>query len=76
MVPNLSKSEKKSFVLALVPYYTDYMEAAVMEVIYNIPSSKYMVLKKGNEINFSGTTYSLACMNNEPHFVVRSILGK
>ena len=24
MVPNLSKSEKKSSVLALVPYYTDY----------------------------------------------------
>ena len=28
LVPNLSKSEKKSFVLALVPYYTDYIERA------------------------------------------------
>ena len=26
LVPNLSKSEKKSSVLALVPYYTDYKE--------------------------------------------------
>ena len=26
LVPNLSKSEKKSSVLALVPYYTDYRE--------------------------------------------------
>ena len=25
LVPNLSKSEKKSSVLALVPYYTDYV---------------------------------------------------
>ena len=27
LVPNLSKSEKKSSVLALVPYYTDYVWA-------------------------------------------------
>ena len=26
LVPNLSKSEKKSSVLALVPYYTDYLD--------------------------------------------------
>ena len=31
MVPNLSKSEKKSSVLALVPYYTDYWELDKVE---------------------------------------------
>ena len=32
LVPNLSKSEKKSSVLALVPYYTDYYLVSVSRV--------------------------------------------
>ena len=35
LVPNLSKSEKKSSVLALVPYYTDYWTLEAFESYLN-----------------------------------------